>query len=84
MDGLRGIRLDIVASLSKNHFHHGSDDYRFWEGCWLSTTGKMEYPDLKPCSGAKRIDRLDQVGLTLQAAVHVRAWKSPALAPIGA
>jgi hypothetical protein len=48
------------------------------------TTGKTEYPDLKPCSGAKRIDWRDWVGLTLQAAVHVRAWKSPALAPTGA
>jgi hypothetical protein len=55
-----------------------------FERMLVLTTGKTEYPDLKPCSGAKRIDWRDRVGLRLQAAVHVRARKSPARAPIGA
>jgi len=36
------------------------------------TTGKTEYPDLKSCSGAKSMSRLDEVRLTPQAAFYVQ------------
>jgi hypothetical protein len=36
------------------------------------TTGKTEYPDLKSCSGAKSMSRLDDVRLMLQAAFYVQ------------